>query len=812
MGWPACPTPPPTTTHERTIHGGTHDHAARADRDDPAHRRDFAYVADFANSHAWDPGVATARATRRRSGRRRHALRARRPDRRQGRADGVPDLASSSRPTRVVLVGSGSGVDRRRRHPLRARSATGTAIDYTADIRLGGRSRLIQPFLGGRVRRDRTGCRGRHAADAGRTLARRRGSADGRTRMNVAIVGAGISGLTAAYALRHEHDIRLFDAETPVGGHVKTVAVETAAGRSRSTPASSSTTSAPIRRSCGCSPSSASRRSRATCPWARPAGLRRRVQLARGPAASSPAGVVARPGHWRMFADILRFYRDARRGSTLADAVERRRSATSSTTGGFGPRFRDHFLVPITSAVWSTAAGADPRLPDRLPAALPRPPRPHRLRQGAAVADDHGRLDGATWSASWPRCRPDAIRAGDAGGRRRADRGRRRRPDRRRHRRQFDAVVMATHADDALALLHDADPRERARPRRLRVHDEPGRAPHGRAAAPPPAGARGRRGTWTRPTAGGPATALTMTYHMNRLQSLPGPIQYCVSVNPGDRLRPGRVIVGAGDEPPDLHVPDARGAGGGRRAPGPAADLVTPARTWATASTRTAAGPASRPRALVQARSAWSGRHEVAPARRRRPPPARPAVHVRAGARRLLRRARPRRARRGGRAGSASISRNRPESARRSATSDHLVPPADDVRAAFLDHLRAQGVDPDGWRITLVDQPAGRSATSSTRPASSCAGTRAASCGSSSSRSTTRTASGTCTRSARAHGGRTAFVASMDKAFYVSPFIEMPGGYTVRVRDEPRGCASPSTSTSATGCCSTPAWTLPGGR
>ena len=34
-----------------------------------------------------------------------------------------------------------------------------------------------------------------------------------------------------------------------------------------------------------------------------------------------------------------------------------------------------------------------------------------------------------------------------------------------------------------------------------------------------------------------------MTYHMNRLQSLAGPIQYSVSVNPGDRVDPDRVIV-----------------------------------------------------------------------------------------------------------------------------------------------------------------------------------------------------------------------------------------------------------------------------
>ena len=50
-------------------------------------------------------------------------------------------------PTRVQLTGSGSNVhaiDDIRFSP----SASGTRIDYTADIRLGGAMRLVQPFLG----------------------------------------------------------------------------------------------------------------------------------------------------------------------------------------------------------------------------------------------------------------------------------------------------------------------------------------------------------------------------------------------------------------------------------------------------------------------------------------------------------------------------------------------------------------------------------------------------------------------------------------------------------------------------------------
>jgi uncharacterized protein len=115
--------------------------------------------------------------------------------------------------------------------------------------------------------------------------------------------------------------------------------------------------------------------------------------------------------------------------------------------------------------------------------------------------------------------------------------------------------------------------------------------------------------------------------------------------------------------------------------------------------------------------------------------------------------------------------------------SDHLLPPAADVRAAVWDHLRAEGFDPDGWRVTLVTSL--RVLGYVFNPASFYLCRNRAGVLEVVIVEVHNTYHERHLYTLRPVHTAAAHVASMDKGFYVSPFIDMDASYTVRVQDRP---------------------------
>ncbi len=352
-------------------------------------------------------------------------------------------------------------------------------------------------------------------------------------RSRIAVIGAGISGLGAAHALSQAHDVVLFEAEPRLGGHARTVM----AGRRGDQPVDTGfivfnyanypnlarlfdSLNVPVTESdMSFAASVRGGRIEYGLRGARTIFAQRRNALD--------------PRYLGMLRDIFRFNARAPEaarhapGLTISELLDRLR---------LGQWFRDYYLWPLTGAIWSTPArqigdfpaqamvsflgnhglmshngqhqwytvcGGSVQYVDRLATAL----RQNRteLRTGCPVR---------------------AVRRTPAGVEIRPNGG---------DWESFDEVVFATHSDDSLALLADADEREAAalgavryQPNDVVLHADPGVMPR-------------QRKVWSSwnysECAAQRDGQIDITYWMNRLQPIPQDDPLFVTLNSNRPIR-----------------------------------------------------------------------------------------------------------------------------------------------------------------------------------------------------------------------------------------------------------------------------------
>jgi predicted NAD/FAD-binding protein len=354
--------------------------------------------------------------------------------------------------------------------------------------------------------------------------------------MRIAIVGTGVSGLVCAHLLSRRHDVTVFEADGRPGGHAHTVTVDLPDGtfevdtgflvyNERNYPGL-----VRLFDDLGV----------ATKPSDMSFGVRDEVTGLEWKGTSfdtvfAQRRNLVRPAFWRMLSDIVRFNRRAR---ALLDGPTDPTVSLGDLlgTGRWSPQFLDWYLLPMGSSIWS----ADPGTLLDMPAAT-----------FARFFANHGLLDHGN-QPSWRTVEGgsrryveailsplgDAVRLGVPVTKiaRAADEVEIHTAD---GPERFDQIVIATHSDQALELLSDPSPEERAvlgairyQPNRATLHTDAGLLATNRRAW----------ASWNYHRLAEHPLGATLTYRLRSLQGIASADELLITLNRDDAIDPATVL------------------------------------------------------------------------------------------------------------------------------------------------------------------------------------------------------------------------------------------------------------------------------
>lgn len=353
---------------------------------------------------------------------------------------------------------------------------------------------------------------------------------DARFSKPIAIIGTGISGMSAAWMLAKDHDITVYESAPRIGGHSNTVtteidgqAIDVDTGFIVYNEETYPNLTALYHHLHV--PTSATNMSFA-------ASLRGGRTEYSG---ESVFGLIAqkrnllRHRFWSMLYHLQRFYRNAPRD--VRDG-----SASSQTlgeylhAGKYSKAFIDDHLLPLSAAIWSTAPG---KMLDYPVEAFVRFHENHGLLKFTgrpvwrtvaggsknyieSITNEYADRIEVNARIQHVRRSPQGVEIFHKDGRRT----------------QFDHVVFATHADQALALLDDPSEQERSLLSAFRycdnkayLHSDPSLMPKRKSVW----------ASWNFLEGSDTSGALVVTYWMNKLQALKTNSDLFVTLNP-DRM------------------------------------------------------------------------------------------------------------------------------------------------------------------------------------------------------------------------------------------------------------------------------------